>query len=94
MKNATAICSIVRQIGKSCDQVESLTTAIGSARYGSEPLGAIYENMILDAVEHIQILTLELTRQFTDEELDGETAFGPGELQSRQGARRDPAKKT
>lgn len=96
MGNSTVICAITRQIAKCCERAGDLLTAKGTARYGSETLGEVFESMILEEVEHIQILTLELTKEITGQDErhddDGGTAFGPGELRSTLGPKDDPLK--
>ena len=85
MKNAFAMMSVSRQLGKVCEQIESLASAIQEAEQGETSVAEVYEGLLLDEMEHAQVLTLELTRLLSvgDEETntDGEgSVFAAGDL--------------
>lgn len=85
MKNAFAIMGVSRQLGKVCEQIESLASAIQEAEQGDTGVAEVYEGLLLDEMEHAQVLTLELTKLLSigDEETntDGEgSVFAAGDL--------------
>lgn len=88
MKNAYAISSIARQLGKVAEKMDSIAMGVQDTEQGSPDVSKVYQGLLLDEVEHAQILTLELTRLATEIAGEGETgnadgdggAFGPGEL--------------
>ncbi len=85
MKNAWAIMTASRQLSKVCEQIESLTSAIQEAEQSDNDIAEVYEGLLLDEMEHAQVLTLELTRLLSvdngDTNTDGEgSVFSGGEL--------------
>lgn len=88
MKNAYTISSIARQLGKVAEKLDSLAMGVQDTEQNASDLSEVYQGLLLDEVEHVQILTLELTK-LTAESIgeggasntDGEgSVFGPGEL--------------
>ena len=88
MKNAYTISSIARQLGKVAEKLDSLAMGVQDTEQSASDLSEVYQGLLLDEVEHVQILTLELTRLTAESvgeggasntDSDG-SAFGPGEL--------------
>ena len=61
MKNAYAISSMSRQMVKVCEQIDSLAMGVQDTEQGIGDLADTYQDLILDELEHIQMLTLKLT---------------------------------
>ena len=88
MKNAYTISSIARQLGKVAEKSDSLAMGVQDTEQGASDVSEVYQGLLLDEVEHAQILTLELTRLTTEStgedgssNADGDgSIFGPGEL--------------
>lgn len=88
MKNAYTISSIARQFGKVAEKIDSLAMGIQDTEQNASDLSEVYRGLLLDEIEHAQILTLELTRLATEIASEGETGnadgdggvFAPGEL--------------
>ena len=91
MKNAYTISSIARQLGKVAEKIDSLAMGVQDTEQGASDVSEVYQGLLLDEVEHAQILTLELTRLTTEStgadsedgssNADGDgSIFGPGEL--------------
>ena len=88
MKNAYAISSMSRQMVKVCEQIDNLALGIQDTEQGIGDIADTYQDMLLDELEHIQMLTLKLTdliSQATEEETantdEGEgSAFAAGDL--------------
>lgn len=88
MKNAYAISSLSRQMVKVCEQIDSLAMGVQDTEQGIGDLGDTYQDLLLDELEHIQILALKLTELVSEavgeetantDEGDG-SAFAPGDL--------------
>ena len=88
MKNAYAISSMSRQMVKVCEQIDSLAMGVQDTEQGIGDLGDTYQDLLLDELEHIQMLTLKLTELVSEavgeetsntDEGDG-SAFAPGDL--------------
>lgn len=88
MKNAYTISSIARQLGKVAEKIDILAMGVQDTEQGASDVSEVYQGLLLDEVEHAQILTLELTRLTTEStsddgsnNADGDgSVFGPGEL--------------
>ena len=89
MKNAFAISSLSRQMGKVCEQIDCLAMGVQGTEQGVGDIAGTYQDMLLDELEHIQILALMLTElisQAVGEEQETDTdegegnAFAEGEL--------------
>ncbi len=88
MKNAYTISSIARQLGKVSEKLDSLAMGVQDTEQNASDLSEVYQGLLLDEVEHVQILTLELTRLAAEIASEGGTSnsdgdggvFGPGEL--------------
>lgn len=61
MKNAYAISSMSRQMIKVCEQIDSLAMGVQDTEQGSDNIADTYHDLLLDELEHIQMLTLKLT---------------------------------
>lgn len=71
-------------ISRSSDSIAAFAN-IDDAYAGDEELGELYEDMILDELRHVQLITLELTKLMTeDTNMDDSDAgvFAEGELNS------------
>lgn len=63
MENMIEILSAARQLKAIGEHIESLVHSAHDATHDiSNVVPAIYENMLIDEIEHAQIITLELTR--------------------------------
>ncbi len=72
MKNSYAIGDVCRQIEVTCEKISSMTTGLEQLeKDGNEPLTETYDELRLGELEHLQRLTLALTKLITQEE-DGE----------------------
>lgn len=90
MKNAYEIGNLSRQLRAVSEKIESLAEGIAANANLSPSLVELYRGLLLDEIEHTQILTLELTRRMAEAESpedgamnadEGEgSAFGPGDL--------------
>lgn len=85
MKNSYAIMCMSHQLGKVCEQIEELACSIDESDRNGADVTAVYEGLLMDEVEHAQVLTLELTKLLVigDEETnaDGDgSVFAAGEL--------------
>ena len=92
MKNAYAISSLSQQMVKVCEQIDSLAMGVQDTEQGIGDLGDTYQNLLLDELEHIQMLTLKLTELVSEavgeetantDEGDG-SAFAPGDLDAKK----------
>jgi hypothetical protein len=92
MKNAYAISSLSRQMVKVCEQIDSLAMGVQDTEQGIGDLGDTYQDLLLDELEHIQMLTLKLTELVSEavgeetantDEGDG-SAFAPGDLDAKK----------
>ena len=88
MKNACVISSLALQFKAVAEKVNTLAMGALGVEQESPELAEVYQNLLLDEVEHVQILTLELTKAVTDEPIGettnadegGGSVFGSGEL--------------
>jgi len=85
VKNSFAIMGMSRQLGKVCEQIESLVLSIQEAEQSDTGIASVYEGLLLDEMEHAQVLTLQLTKllSFGEEvtNTDGEgSVFAEGDL--------------
>lgn len=90
MATKYVICEICSQLMEECERIKSVSEAVETGKWNGAELADIYAKIRLDALEHIQVLTLKLTELMTDtenpeseEQSDGEedgTAFFAGEL--------------
>ena len=62
MKNACAISSLARQLGKVSEKLDSLAMGVQDVEQNAPDLTDVYQGLLLDEIEHVQILTLELTK--------------------------------
>lgn len=87
MKNAYAISSLARQLGKVSDKMDSLAMGVQDTEQNAPDVSEVYQGLLMDEIEHLQILTLELTKLVTEstadaanaDEGDG-SAFAAGDL--------------
>ena len=66
MKNAYAISSLSRQMVKVCEQIDSLAMGVQDTEQGNVDVADAYTDMLLDEIEHVQMLTLKLTEVITE----------------------------
>ena len=81
MKNAFAISSLSRQMEKVCEQIDCLAMGVQDTEQGVGDIAGTYQDMLLDELEHIQILALKLTElisQAVSEEQEINTDEGEG----------------
>jgi hypothetical protein len=62
VKKACGISSIARQLQKVSEKVDSLAMGIQDMEQSAPDVMDVYTGLLMDEVEHIQILTLELTK--------------------------------
>lgn len=96
MKNAYAICSLARQLCKVGEKIDSLASDIQGSEQDANGVSELFQNLLVDEIEHVQILTLELTKLVTEStgeatNADEGGAFAEGELQDDLGAKGDGA---
>ena len=93
MKNAYAISSLATQLGKTAEQIQSLSVCAQDADNNAGTIGGVFEEMLLDEIEHAQIVVLELTKLIAPEEENTDEgdagAFSEGELQDKKGEVKD-----
>lgn len=88
MKNAYAISSLARQLGKVSDKMDSLAMGVQDTEQNAPDVSEVYQGLLMDEIEHLQILTLELTKLVTEstgdtanaDEGEGGSAFAAGDL--------------
>lgn len=86
MKNAYGISSLARQLKLVAEKVDSLAMGVQDVEQATPDLAGVYQSLLVDEVEHVQILTLEITKavveasEQSEEHADDGSAFGPGEL--------------
>ena len=86
MKNAYGISSLARQLKLVAEKLDSLAMGVQDVEQATPDLAGVYQNLLLDEVEHVQILTLEITKaaveasEQSEEHADDGSVFGPGEL--------------
>ena len=95
MKNAFAISGLSRQMEKVCERIDCLAMGVQDTEQGVGDIAGTYQDMLLDELEHIQILALKLTdlvSQAVSEEQETNTdegegsAFAEGELTAAKDA--------
>ena len=81
-----SICLLCRQLVKACEQIDSLANSLDTDE--SSSLSDVFGDMLVDELEHVQVLTLKLTdlispsssdEEANTDESDG-SAFFAGEL--------------
>ena len=61
MKNAYGISSLARQLKAVAEKLDSLAMGVQDVEQNAPDLTGVYQNLLLDEVEHVQILTLEIS---------------------------------
>lgn len=88
MQNKAAIGSICTQIIKSCEKIQTVTSAMDAFGQSAEELSEVYGDIQIDELEHVQVLTLSLTKLISDVESEHEddvgSVFAPGDLTSEK----------
>lgn len=83
MKNAYGISSLARQLKVVAEKLDSLAMGVQDVEQSAPDLTDVYQSLLVDEVEHVQILTLEITKavvEASEEHADDGSVFGPGEL--------------
>lgn len=88
MKNAYGISSLARQLKLVAEKLDSLAMGVQDVEQATPDLAGVYQNLLLDEVEHVQILTLEITKAVAEATEPSETnadegdgsVFAPGDL--------------
>ena len=80
MKNACAISSLARQLGKVSEKLDSLAMGVQDVEQNAPDLADVYQGLLLDEIEHVQILTLELTKAVVAAADEGGSVFAAGDL--------------
>ena len=97
MKNAQSIRILTRQIGKTCERIESLTDGICEADLSGSGSAGVYKDIMLNELENAQMLTLKLTEMVSEvaseaqNNADGDSgsAFFSGDLNHESGDKED-----
>lgn len=94
MKNVHAICCMSHQLAKVCEQIEELARAVEESEQMGADVTGVYEGLLMDEMEHAQVLTLEMTKMLAigDEETntDGDgSAFAAGDLTDEKAVETD-----
>jgi len=80
MSHFETIKSLTKAVSDSSDKICMIVEALE----GMSPVQSVndlYEVMLFDELNHVQMITLEMTKMLTgSENADGETAFSEGEL--------------
>lgn len=99
MKNGMAIGSLARQLKYSAERISDLTMDIEQFEQGNDGMVQTCQELLLDELEHAQMLVLKLTEFITQVVADnatpvntdeGGSAFGPGELTDDVGEVEEP----
>ena len=91
MINSIAVGCMARALAGTSEIIRDLTeSASGSEIQTGDELSEVYEVLILDELNHIQIMTLELTKLLTGEATDNEdgsdgSVFAAGDLDYVEG---------
>ena len=81
MINAKMIISAGNELSKTLETISAAACAIDSGCTSD-----VYETILLDCITHAQMLTLEMTKLISDgSEMNGDSVFGPGELEAKIG---------
>lgn len=88
MKNAYGISSLARQLKAVAEKLDSLAMGVQDVEQNAPDLTGVYQNLLLDEVEHVQILTLEITKAVAEATAPSEAnadegeggVFAPGDL--------------
>lgn len=92
MKNAHAIACMSHQLAKVCEQIEELARAVEDSEQMSADVTGVYEGLLMDEVEHAQVLTLEMTKMLAivneKTNIDG-SVFAAGDLTEEKTAETD-----
>lgn len=88
VKKALGISSLARQLKAVAERLDSITMGVEEVEQNSTDLTDVYRSLLLDEVEHVQVLTLEITKAVADATEPSETnadegggsVFGPGDL--------------
>ena len=88
MKNAYAISSLAHQFSKVSEKIDSLAVGVQDTEQNAPDVSEVYQGLLMDEIEHLQILTLEITKLVTEstddaanaDEGDGGSAFAAGDL--------------
>lgn len=89
MKNSYVISGMARMLSMTSKNLEMMVNSTHEAEEQSPEISATYEDMILDELNHVQMMTLALTKMLTEQAQpeshgDGEggegSAFAAGEL--------------
>lgn len=97
MKNSHAISSASRQLARTAEQMEFLSAEIHDAESGDENITDTLTGILIDELEHVQVLTLKLTDLVAEasnaDDVEG-SAFASGDLESEKKPETDgPARK-
>lgn len=79
MKNALAISSLSRRMSKVCEQIEELAMDVQENEQGIGELAEMYKDMLMDELEHVQMLTLKLTDMISLATVEGAANTDEGE---------------
>ncbi len=88
VKNALGISSLARQLKAVAERLDSLTMGVEEVEQNSTDLTGVYQSLLLDEVEHVQVLTLEITKAVAEATAPSEAnadegeggVFAPGDL--------------
>ena len=76
------IINLGRQLESVAKRIQGLAEGIAAMKGADPRFCEDFDAFLLDEVAHVQILALGLTQAVTEEDLNGDDAFGPGELES------------
>lgn len=87
MTNVPTIGAVCRQLKDTAARIEELVYGVQGIENHQEEVIKLFESLLLDEVEHAQVLTLTLTGLVTESEVhtDEGSAFASGELNSVSG---------
>jgi len=90
MKNAYVLQNMARTLARTAENIDLLVQNSNLTDREMPSLSPMYGDMALDELNHVQIITLELTKlllsntkpEVQEDEAEGST-FGPGELDDK-----------
>lgn len=86
------IGSIASELKVTAEKIASTISGIGSLPEDADYAKETYENILLDEISHVQLLTLAMTKLATEEMAENadDSAFMAGELNSVSGGQDNP----
>lgn len=84
MKNSQMITFASRQLAKVCENIQVALDTVNYAEELNVDVSA-YEGILLDSITHAQMITLEMTKLVSGQDVNTDSIFAPGELDHKSG---------